>query len=197
MSLNDEDVDEGARSEDRVREAQEIARRSLALFGVIGLALRSPREEVLGWLKQASLWSELSPLELAYAESLSPTDRQRINASWRSEALLVLLWALGLVEQMPALNEQCDTSKFQAILPPFADITVDAFIASAQRRSEDVLLDMAADLLDAHWSARDALIHGKAMPAHLDIGIIQERHHAINWVIGYEGLPWDEVPTDT
>jgi hypothetical protein len=31
----------------------------------------------------------------------------------------------------------------------------------------------------------------------VDIEIIQERHHAINWVIGYEGLSWDEVTTDT
>ena len=25
----------------------------------------------------------------------------------------------------------------------------------------------------------------------------QERHHAINWVIGYDGLAWDDVTTDT
>jgi hypothetical protein len=31
----------------------------------------------------------------------------------------------------------------------------------------------------------------------VDLEIVQERHHAINWVIGYDGAPWDEVTTDT
>jgi hypothetical protein len=35
------------------------------------------------------------------------------------------------------------------------------------------------------------------MPPGIDIEIVQERHHAINWVTGYDGLPWDEVTTDT
>ena len=31
----------------------------------------------------------------------------------------------------------------------------------------------------------------------IEIEIVQERHHAIKWITGYEGLPWDEVATDT
>ena len=56
---------------------------------------------------------------------------------------------------------------------------------------------MANELMHLHWQARDARIHSKPTPPHVNIEIIQERHHAINWVIGYEGLPWDEVTTDT
>lgn len=86
---------------------------------------------------------------------------------------------------------------FQEVLPPFANVAVKEFISTAQRRSNDELFDMADILLNSHWEARDARIHNKLMPSNLDIGIIQERHHAINWVIGYDGLPWDEVTTDT
>jgi hypothetical protein len=35
------------------------------------------------------------------------------------------------------------------------------------------------------------------MPPGIDIEIVQERHHAINWITEYDGLPWDEVTTDT
>ena len=35
------------------------------------------------------------------------------------------------------------------------------------------------------------------MPPGIDIESAQERHHAIKWITGYEGLPWDEVTTDT
>ncbi|MBT9517551.1 MAG: DUF4272 domain-containing protein [Methyloversatilis discipulorum] len=183
--------------EDEVREASEIARRALALFAVVGLALGAPKETTLTWLRGESLWDELSPEELKFVSALEPTERQRINASWRSEALLMLLWSIGVVKELPGLAEQCDAGNFQRVLPPFADVTVNEFISSAQRRSDDELFEMANELLDSHWEARDARINKKPMPANLDIGIIQERHHAINWVIGYDGLPWDEVTTDT
>lgn len=182
---------------DQVRSPQEIARRALALFAIVGLALGAPKDETLSWLKEHSLWNELTPIELEYASSPSPTKQQQVNASWRSEALLVLLWALGELEQMPPLNEQCDTGEFQRILPPFAEVSVSKFIEEASRRSDEVLTDLADELLNFHWEARDARVHGRPVPSHLDIGIIQERHHAINWVIGYDGLPWDEVTTDT
>jgi hypothetical protein len=35
------------------------------------------------------------------------------------------------------------------------------------------------------------------MPPGIDIEIVQERHHAINWITECDGLPWDEVTTDT
>lgn len=182
---------------DQVRNAQEIARRALVLCTIVGLAAGAPKDEVLGWLEDESLKDELTPSELAFATSPYPTKQQQMNASWRSEALLVLLWALNAIEQMPALNEQCSTRDFQQILPPFADISVEQFINGAMRRSDEELIDCADALLACHWEARNARLHGRPVPAHCDLDIIQERHHAINWVIGYDGLPWDEVTTDT
>ena len=191
-SLPDDDL-----TPDRIRDPQEIARRALALFGVVGLALGAPKDELVPWLHNESLWGELTPQELAYVVSPNPTKQQEVYASWRSEALVVLLWSLGLVESMPSLNEQCDTGEFQRILPPFTDTSVEQFIATASRRPDEVLTALADALLNSHWEARNARSHGRPVPSHLDIGIIQERHHAINWVIGYDGLAWDEITTDT
>ena len=183
--------------EDNVRDSQEIARRSLALFGVVGIALGASRNDIVGWLKDEALWEELSPTELSYVLAQEPIEKQTIDASWMSEALIVLLWALRKVEKLPAPNEQCDTSIFQELLPPFAEMSAAQFITSAERRSETALQDMAEELMHLHWQARDAQIHSKPIPSHVNIEIVQERHHAINWVIGYDGLPWDEVTTDT
>jgi hypothetical protein len=182
---------------DQIRDCLEIARRSLALFGVVGLALGSPWQDITGWLRDEGLWDELTPIELGYVSAERPTEQQRINASWQNEALIVLLWTLRKVERLPAPNEKCDTAVFQELLPPFADISAAEFIASAECRSEKALLDMAEELMHFHWEVRDAQIHSKPKPAHVDVEIVQERHHAINWVIGYEQLPWDEVTTDT
>ena len=57
---------------DKVRDCQEIARRSLALFGVVGLALGAPCRDIIGWLRNEGLWGELSPTELAYVLARLP-----------------------------------------------------------------------------------------------------------------------------
>ena len=72
-----------------------------------------------------------------------------------------------------------------------------AFIAQASLIDEDRLWKQAELYLEDHWKARDAQLHKGSMPFGIDIEIVQERHHAINWVTGYDGLPWDEVTTDT
>jgi hypothetical protein len=192
-----QDVSNDPLPDDEIRHAPDIARRALTLFATVGLAFGAPKDEILEWLRRESLWAELSPQELAFVHATPPSERQRIHASWCSERLLMLLWALMKVDDLPALNAQCDAGSFQSLLPPCAEISVDEFIASARRRNDAALLHMADSLLNAHWQARDARRRGLPMPPHLHIGVIQERHHAINWIIGYEGLPWDEVTTDT
>jgi len=134
-------------------------------------------------------------VEARFIENPEPTEREIINASWYSERLIALLWALGLTS-MPPAGEQCDTSLLQDLLPPYAERSESDFIESAKLRSDSELIAMADQILNLHWEARDAKIHGRS-PRDVDLGIIQERHHAINWVIGYDGLPWDEVTTDT
>ena len=182
---------------DEVRSCEEIARRALAVFGVVGLALGAPRNDIVSWLQDEALWAELTPTELQYVAAEAPTEKQTINASWQSEAVIVLLWALQKIEELPAPNEQCDTWIFQELLPPFADISVAEFIASAHCRSEEELHDMSRKIMHFHWEARDAEIHSQPAPAHVDIDIIHERNRAINWIIRYDDLPWDEVTTDT
>lgn len=181
---------------DEIRSAREVAVRVLALFSVVGTALGAPRSEVVPWLKAEQLWEELSPLERDFLSDEDSSERTRINYSWHSERLMVLLWALGKVPTLPAPSMQCDTQLFQELLPPYADEFAASFIESANLRSDKELLLKADELLDQHWKARDASLKGKRL-AEIDIEIVQERHHAINWLIGYDGLPWDRVTTDT
>jgi hypothetical protein len=191
------DLDTSDFPQDEIRDEKSIARRALALFGTVALSFGAPRNKVISWLKDSNLWEELSPSELAYLSAKKPSKKQNINASWNSESLIVLLWALNKTTALPAPNEQCNTSLFQELLPPYGSVSVADFISSSTRRTDEILLTAADELLEFHWQARDAALNGRPIPPHLDIGIIQERHHAINWTIGYEGLPWDEVTTDT
>jgi hypothetical protein len=192
------DVNDGEdRVEDAIRPAQEVARRSLALFAVVGTALGVPRDEVLSWVRTEGLWGALTPHEVAYLEQTNAPRKAHINFGWQSERLIVLLWALGKIQDLPGSATQCDTSVFKSVLPPFARTSTQAFIAQATLIDEDSLWNQADFYLDDHWKARDAQLNERSMPAGIDIEIVQERHHAINWITGYDGLPWDEVTTDT
>jgi hypothetical protein len=182
---------------DRVRQPREVAVRALCLFAAVAAALGAPRDQIVPWLHEHRLWSDLSPAESAFLLAQAEDPKSRINFGWQSERLLALLWALGKIEELPGSDIQCDTAEFQSILPPFADLSVAEFLSRATLRPEEALIDRANKLLDEHWQARDAGLNGEKMPVGIDIEIVQERHHAINWVIGYGALPWDEVTTDT
>jgi len=195
VRINVDDAEEGV--QDEIRPAQEVARRSLALFAVVGTALGVPRDEVISWLRIECLWGDLTPHEVAYLEQTNPPRKAHINFGWHSERLIVLLWALGRIEELPDSATQCDTSVFKSIMPPFAGTSTHEFIAEATLIDEGRLWNQAELYLDDHWKARDARLHERPMPPDIDIEIVQERHQAINWITGYEGLPWDEVTTDT
>ena len=189
------DAEDGV--EDEIRPAQEVARRSLALFAVVGTALGVPRAEIFSWLRSEGLWAALTAHEVAYLEQTNPPRKAHINFGWQSERLIVLLWALGTIQELPDSATQCDTSVFKSVLPPFASTSTQAFIAQASLIDEDRLWKQAELYLEDHWKARDAQLYERSMPPGIDLEIVQERHHAINWVTGYDGLPWDEVTTDT
>jgi len=181
---------------DEIRTPQAVARRALALFGVVGVAFGGDREVIIGWLRDNNLFDELSPVEARFLVNPAPSKRQVVIAGWYSERLIVLAWALGLLA-MPSPAEQCDTALFQKMMPPYAEVEVDEFISSAQLRTSKELIAAADTILNEHWVARDAAIHNREPSAPVDLEVIQERHHAINWIIGHEGLPWDEATTDT
>jgi hypothetical protein len=181
---------------DEIRSSVDVARRALALHASVAVSLGALREEVLAWLNENSLVSELSPFESQFLNDPEPSRRQIINVSWHSECLIMLLWALGLAE-LPRANKQCDTAMFLEIFPPYSEVEVADFLAKACLRPDEELIEMADRMLDLHWSARDAKINSKPASVPVDIEIIQERHRAINWVIGYDGVSWDEVTTDT
>ena len=182
---------------DVVRSAGDVARRAVVLFSVVGLAFGAERRAVLDWLAENDLRAELAPSEANFVDTPNPSRQQIVDAGWLSERLIVLLWALGAVEHLPPADEQCDTAVFREILPPFAELDVNAFIARSKLRPDAELIAMADEMLNLHWEARDARSKARPLRTPVDLGIIQERHHAINWVIGYFGLPWDEVTTDT
>ncbi|MBW3542777.1 MAG: DUF4272 domain-containing protein [Planctomycetes bacterium] len=116
-------------------------------------------------LRDCGLWEHLSPHEQEYAESTmaTMTERQQVDASWRMEAALVLMWALGLVPEMPPY----DTSADHDLLKEFPKPDVTTFVRTARLR-DLAEIDRARGTAELwHWRSRtrELIERGDAFPA--------------------------------
>lgn len=189
------DFEEDLIEDDEYRSPQQIAKRAIVLTALISVIYGKSLSEVVLWLKKENLWSELTPNELDFVKDPS-NERAQINLSWKSEALVSLLWSINKFHSIPKLDSSVDIEDLKrfTVHPPSA---TEEYIKTAELRSEDEIEDEYESVYNAHWSVRDAQINRKPIPNNLDSGVVIERHFGFNYVTGYCSLPWDEITTDT
>jgi hypothetical protein len=179
-----------------IRRADEVARRCLVLYAVMAAGHEEPRGELVAWLQREKLWDSTSPQEMSFLQSETPTQQQRINATWRAEALAPLLWSLGLLPELPLPTGLYDVQALRRVLPPLM-FTVAEWLSAAHLRPDSEIRDANEIIYQIHWAVRDARLNGRSVPHGYHPGVVQERHYALNWLIGYCGQEWDDISTDT
>lgn len=110
------------------------------------------------WLKKEGLWKELSTNErkLMGKPLGSWTERDKIDASWRQEALCVVAWAIGVVDKIPAYDQQTDQQSVISTLQLLGPVK--EFIAKAKLRPEAEIAE-ARDIAELWlWRARTTRI---------------------------------------
>jgi hypothetical protein len=127
----------------RSHEAADLAKRSHDWLRAIGL-----EEDLSDWERQvlASPFGSLA-------------DRDRINASWLSEAVTILAWSLGKSD-LPGFEEQCDpaaTANSLGFLQP-TDSTV---IRQPRLRPAEELQEYNEFIYHLHWRLRDFSLSGR------------------------------------
>ncbi len=190
LSADDSTVDES-------RSPQEVATRAVVLYGIWRLAHGLPQREVKSWFKRNNVSNALSPDELSFLEADFSNQKLKIRFSWHAERLTVLLWALDYFNILPSDNALSNTNLFSQYIQPASLNAVQEFISKAALRRETDLMIEEERIADVHWQARDCLLNNHTIPDHINIEVVQERHCAINWILGYGGYEWDEVPADT
>lgn len=189
----------GGEEGDILQSLENVLTRTLALGAAVAVSFDAPSNELIAWLKTSGLETALTAEECEFLTDKTRSEKQLKSMSWQSERLLVLLWALCKIEGLPGPDEQCSVSTLEELLPPYGDHSLEEFQKTARLRSEDELFDAAVSLQDFHAFARQRSrdpSYKVSAPA-VDIEVVQERHHAINWLVGYCGASWDEVTTDT
>jgi hypothetical protein len=181
-------------AEARLRSADEIARRALALVVVANKAEGADRALVNKLVADLGVSADLTPKEKAFIDKATATKKERLQFVWRYEALHVLLWSIGFVDKLDRPETTVDVRSTVRI---FVEHRRAGLIAKAKLRTAAEILDAADLIYRYHWAVRDAGLNGRTPPAGLDADIVMERHHALNWLIGYAGQEWDDVSTDT
>lgn len=183
-------------SHEHIRSPGEVARRCVILYAVLAVAHGESRDKLVTWLHEERLWEAVSPQESAFLLSEWPTQQRCMDATWRAEALFALLWSLDLIAELPSPTQLCDVQLIRSVLPPLFGSTVE-FISSAKLRNEDLIHSANESTYRTHWRVRDAQLNGRPVPDRLNADVVQERHYAFNWLIGYLGENWDDIKTDT
>lgn len=176
------------------RTTLDVAERAICLMIVAVKGEGLDNEIVQRLVKDFQVESALTPQEKAFIANPEPNMQLRTQFSWKYEAYWVLLWSLGLVDELSKPDQICDVSKAVGILK---ELGRDGLLAKSELRPQSEILDQADLIYRYHWATTDARINGKPMPAGLDNGVVFERHHALNWLIGYMDQLWDDITTDT
>ena len=119
-----------------------------------------------------------------------------VSMTCKYEAYWILLWALGIVEQLDYPSEACDC---EFAIHAVADCnSMNDFMKKVKLRDISEILDEADLIFRYDWACVDARIHEEEAPAGLDPDVVYERHCGLNWLIDADGADdWDNVATNT
>jgi hypothetical protein len=176
------------------RSKEEVAFRAMSLLAMAMKAEGMDQETAEKVVEQYGLAPHLTPKEQAFLRDLSPSEEDRAQFVWRYEAAWTLLWALGYVDAMKKPTAVCDLARAVTIMKKR---TARQFITDAKLRPLKEILDQADRIYRYDWAVEDARVKTTKTPSGLNADVTQERHYALNWLIGYMNQEWDEVSTDT
>ncbi|QDC08724.1 DUF4272 domain-containing protein [Oceanicola sp. D3] len=177
------------------RSDDEVIRRTIAL--AIVAVKGETGDAALGHSLTVQFGAEgwFTPAEQAFMDAPEPDQSMRAQFAWRYETVEVMLWALGIYDELKYPSEIMDVPRMADTL---RSLGTEGLRARAKLRPQAELLDAADLIYRYHWATRQARLDGTPPPAGLYPDVIWERHHALNWLIGaHGGQPWDDVSTDT
>jgi hypothetical protein len=183
-------IESGA--EVQLRSPREVADRLLALTIIAVKGEGLEQEHVDRIIDERDARGLFTRRELAFVNAPEPSEHDRIQFAWRYEAAWTLFWALNFTEGPMAFpGTICDVPLLVETVRDTADLTKNGL------HSANNILNEVDLIYRYHWAVRQASLDGEFAPGGLDVGVVQERHHALNWLICYCDADWDDVGTDT
>jgi|APDOM4702015191_1054821.scaffolds.fasta_scaffold166284_2 hypothetical protein len=165
-----------------IRHPHEVARRVLAILAILDRTYTTEASPALEWVYAYAVERCFSEPEKEFYFSDNVSDEDRASFGWLGESLAVLLWAMGYLDQLPALNQRFDL----ATMPYLDNITSSTaqFLVDACLRHPDALLIAEEQYYQAHWRVMNAESANAPISEEINPDIIYERRYAFSWLVG-------------
>ncbi len=176
------------------RTADEVICRAIALYIVHVRAKTNDRDEARRLIEKFAAQDFFSPEERGFIDDPAPAAATLVNLRWRIEGVAVLLWATGIIADLPERDRVADDEEIGRLMNGLGTVGLQK---RAVLRSDATLRALWSAYYDAHWAVRDAAIHGEPDPPGLNSDVVYERRYALGWLTRADGDDWDEISTDT
>jgi len=177
----------------KIRTNKELIDRAYALL-VIAAKGEGVEQEHLIKTVEAKQIDGFSPYETFIYDTATLSDQERAYATWRYESLYVVLWALGITEELKYPDEICDVS---AIVSAIFQPSREDFEKMVKLKSPFEILDELDKTYRMNWACVDARISGNEVAGGINSSVVYERHYALNWLTNHQNQDWDAVQTNT
>ena len=117
-----------------------------------------------------------------------------LNITWTYESYWVLVWALGLVDDISIPNSICDCEKAVKLVSNTKSF--DEFKSQCKLRDAYEVLDMLDLYYRYHWACVEKRINPNTNIADLNPEVVYERRRGLEWLFSEEE-DWFEVFLDT
>lgn len=125
-----------------------------------------------------------------------PDEKTSSNMSWRIEMVVTLLWACGIMDELPYPDKETDYIEHARKI--VACGSFDELLQSVRMRTPEQILEKADLLFRMDWACVDARLKGERPTGNLNSDVVVEQHKGINWLIGaYDAENWDTVKPHT
>ena len=184
-----------------MRDARSVVQRCHAIAAALALTHRAPLENVRSAIEEHDLGPALAARERELLDILAgeiepdePSLQQLlVDIAWREEALLALLWTLGLADDLKP-DEMCPRNEavYERLAPELRPANTPNGLVLRPLPEIAAMLDFYYLL---HWHARKAQYHGDVWDYAIAPGVVLERRRALEWL--FQDAPWDDVDLAT
>ena len=186
-------------SEDDFQTPYEVGCRILVLWAVSYLSYNlDEKAKIENWLRSTVLWNKVSDHEKKlFTEELQ--QKHLISFSWNIEAVVVLCWALQLINDLPNLDGKNSAIPLDEIMDKLPiNENPDLFLSTLSYRSkEEIFIENITNEMIT-WHLRDNMLFNNKEQMKINPAISFERHYALNWVRQFSEISdWDETDTST
>lgn len=122
------------------------------------------------------------------------TDQDVVDITWTYECYWVLVWALGLIEDIGEPTVCCDCETAVRLLSECKDM--EEFESKCRLRDINEILDVLDLYYRYHWACVNKLIAPDTPINGINPSVVTERRRGLEWLISYED-DWNDISLDT